>query len=214
MVASAIFITDLSGKSIISRNYRGDISLTSAIERFQKYLAEVNEEAKKPVFYVDVNGDLVADDEVGTTGAGGIHYVYCQVRECSILLILSLLYIPNIINIVVLYHHLLILISFFFLNIYFLYHYSTTTCTYAQSLVETPTSLSSLPTFSDWHPYSKIISVILKKNPSVITLSSYMNFSMKRWITVCLNFSTPQYSDPSLLRKEIACQPIWIRNHP
>lgn len=79
MVASAIFITDLSGKSIISRNYRGDLPITTAIERFQKYLAEVNEEAKKPVFYVDSNGDLVPDDEIGTTGAGGTHYVYCQV---------------------------------------------------------------------------------------------------------------------------------------
>ena len=79
MVASAVFITDLSGKAIISRNYRGDIPLTTAIERFQKYLTEVNEESKKPVFHIDSNGDLVLDEDVGTTGPGGNSYVYCQV---------------------------------------------------------------------------------------------------------------------------------------
>ena len=31
MVASAIFITDLTGKPLISRNYRGDIPLTAVI---------------------------------------------------------------------------------------------------------------------------------------------------------------------------------------
>lgn len=73
-----MFITDLSGKAIISRNYRGDIPLTTSIERFQKYLAEVNEESKKPVFHIDANGDLVLDEDVGTTGPGGNSYVYCQ----------------------------------------------------------------------------------------------------------------------------------------
>lgn len=76
-----MFITDLSGKAIISRNYRGDIPLTTAIERFQKYLTEVNEESKKPVFHIDANGDIVLDEDVGTTGPGGNSYVYCQV--CS-----------------------------------------------------------------------------------------------------------------------------------
>lgn len=79
MVASAVFITDLSGKAIISRNYRGDIPLTKAVDRFSKYLAEVEDESTKPVFHVDANGDLMSsEDDVGTTGAGGYSYVYVQ----------------------------------------------------------------------------------------------------------------------------------------
>lgn len=80
MVASAIFLTDLSGKSIISRNYRGDVPLTKAIERFANYLNEVEDEAKKPVFQMDMNGDVLATDEVGGTGPGGETYVYVNVR--------------------------------------------------------------------------------------------------------------------------------------
>ncbi len=80
MVASAVFITDLGGKAIISRNYRGDIPLTKAIDRFAKYLHEVEDEAKRPVFNVDANGDLLSDSEdVGSTGPGGHSFVYVQV---------------------------------------------------------------------------------------------------------------------------------------
>eukprot|EP00574_Skeletonema_japonicum_P005087 CAMPEP_0201714040 /NCGR_PEP_ID=MMETSP0593-20130828/666_1 /ASSEMBLY_ACC=CAM_ASM_000672 /TAXON_ID=267983 /ORGANISM="Skeletonema japonicum, Strain CCMP2506" /LENGTH=56 /DNA_ID=CAMNT_0048203265 /DNA_START=213 /DNA_END=380 /DNA_ORIENTATION=- len=56
MVASAIFITDLTGKPLISRNYRGDIPLTSSIETFARYLLEVEEDVKTPVFHVDSAG--------------------------------------------------------------------------------------------------------------------------------------------------------------
>ena len=79
MVASAVFITDLQGKAIISRNYRGDVSLNSAIERFAKYLVEVEDEVKKPVFHVDTNGDVQSGEDVGATGTGGEHYVYVSV---------------------------------------------------------------------------------------------------------------------------------------
>jgi len=81
MVASAIFITDLHGKAIISRNYRGDIPLTKAIEQFSQYLKDVDDEAcKKPVFFVDANNSdvLLENDLVGTTGIGGDTYVYVQ----------------------------------------------------------------------------------------------------------------------------------------
>ena len=44
MVASAVFITDLQGKAIISRNYRGDVPLTKAIERETLTGFEPNEE--------------------------------------------------------------------------------------------------------------------------------------------------------------------------
>ena len=79
MVASAIFITDLTGKPLISRNYRGDIPLTSAIEKFTSYLLEVEDELKKPVFYVDSNGDFLGSDDVGCTGVGGETFVYVKV---------------------------------------------------------------------------------------------------------------------------------------
>ena len=79
MVASAVFITDLQGKAIISRNYRGDVPLTKAIERFAKYLVDVDEEAKKPVFHVDENGDVETGSEVGASGVGGETFVYVSV---------------------------------------------------------------------------------------------------------------------------------------
>jgi hypothetical protein len=79
MVASAVFITDLQGKAIISRNYRGDVPLTKSIERFAKYLVEVEDEAKKPVFHVDNNSDIQAGENVGATGTGGEHFVYVSV---------------------------------------------------------------------------------------------------------------------------------------
>jgi hypothetical protein len=95
MVASAILITDLTGKPLISRNYRGDIPLSSAAEKFATYLLEADEEAKKPVFYVDGNGEFGAlkrgeegyegGDECGGV-PGGETFVYVQVR-CSLLLL-------------------------------------------------------------------------------------------------------------------------------
>ena len=83
MVASAVFVTDLQGKAIISRNYRGDVPLTKSIERFAKYLVEVDEETKKPIFHVDSNGDVETGDEVGASGAGGETYVYVSVSTES-----------------------------------------------------------------------------------------------------------------------------------
>lgn len=81
MVASAIFITDLTGKPLISRNYRGDIPLTSAIDRFASYLNEVEDEMKKPVFHVDSGGEVCNVEDVGCSGAGGETFVYVQVSD-------------------------------------------------------------------------------------------------------------------------------------
>lgn len=81
MVASAVFITDLQGKAIISRNYRGDVPLTKAIEQFAKYLTEVEDEAKKPIFHVDPNGDIVVGEQVGGSGVGGEHFIYVAVSR-------------------------------------------------------------------------------------------------------------------------------------
>jgi AP-1 complex subunit mu len=49
MVASAIFITDLKGKVIISRNYRGDIPMNVS-ERFALHIQERDENELRPVF--------------------------------------------------------------------------------------------------------------------------------------------------------------------
>jgi hypothetical protein len=81
MVASAVFITDLQGKAIISRNYRGDVPLPRAIEQFQNYLLEVDEEAKKPIFHVDSNGEISVGEDVGANGVGGEHFVYVAVSN-------------------------------------------------------------------------------------------------------------------------------------
>ena len=42
MVASAIFIMDLKGKIIISRNFRGDVS-SAVSDRFASYIQEKDE---------------------------------------------------------------------------------------------------------------------------------------------------------------------------
>ncbi|KAJ3289052.1 AP-1 complex subunit mu-1 [Borealophlyctis nickersoniae] len=47
MVASAVFILDLKGKVLISRNYRGDIPMT-AIEKFMPLILEAEEEEQTP----------------------------------------------------------------------------------------------------------------------------------------------------------------------
>ena len=43
MAASAVYILDLKGKVLISRNYRGDLPLNT-IEKFPKILMEAEEE--------------------------------------------------------------------------------------------------------------------------------------------------------------------------
>ncbi|KAJ3091895.1 AP-1 complex subunit mu-1 [Quaeritorhiza haematococci] len=47
MVASAVFILDLKGKVLISRNYRGDIPM-SAVEKFMPLVLEAEEEEQTP----------------------------------------------------------------------------------------------------------------------------------------------------------------------
>jgi len=103
MVASAVFITDLSGKAIISRDYRGDVPLTKAIEIFSKYLTHVEDELKKPIFQVDTNGDIMQSmADVGSTGPGGETFVYIQhnnlylcaatLRNSNVALVVTFLY--------------------------------------------------------------------------------------------------------------------------
>lgn len=57
--------------------------MTKSIERFAKYLVEIEEEAKKPIFHVDSNGDVETGDDVGASGPGGETYVYVSVSTES-----------------------------------------------------------------------------------------------------------------------------------
>jgi hypothetical protein len=67
MVASAIYIMDLKGKIIISRDYRGDIPLSATV-KFSQRLQESEESEIQPVFSID-----------------GITYIF--VREANLLLL-------------------------------------------------------------------------------------------------------------------------------
>lgn len=62
MVASAVFILDAKGKSLISRNYRGDIPM-SIIDKFMPLLLEKEEE-----------GEVVAP--IVTAKEDGVHFLY------------------------------------------------------------------------------------------------------------------------------------------
>mmetsp|Transcript_14199 Transcript_14199/g.46354 ORF Transcript_14199/g.46354 Transcript_14199/m.46354 type:complete len:425 (+) Transcript_14199:142-1416(+) len=52
MTLSCIFIMDLKGKVIISRNYRGDVPM-SVSERFTQYIQETEETEQRPIFTED-----------------------------------------------------------------------------------------------------------------------------------------------------------------
>ena len=52
MVCSAIFVTDLKGKVIVSKSYRGDVG-SNVAERFAQYVQEREEMDLRPVFSID-----------------------------------------------------------------------------------------------------------------------------------------------------------------
>jgi AP-1 complex subunit mu len=66
-MSSAIFLTDLKGKILISRNYRGDVPI-SAIEKFANRLQEEEEADSKPVYT-----------------EGGVTYVYVRSSNLYVL---------------------------------------------------------------------------------------------------------------------------------
>merc|ERR1712110_1332793 len=49
MTASAVFILDMKGKVIISRNYRGDVPM-NCVERFSGHVLESEESDERPVW--------------------------------------------------------------------------------------------------------------------------------------------------------------------
>lgn len=64
MVCSAVFILDLKGKVLISRNYRGDVSM-SCIEKFMPLIMEAEEDDQVPTPII-------------STGDGSIHFCYVK----------------------------------------------------------------------------------------------------------------------------------------
>ena len=52
MVLSAVFVTDLKGKVIISRNFRGDIPM-SVSHKFTSYVQDKDDSEQRPVFSED-----------------------------------------------------------------------------------------------------------------------------------------------------------------
>lgn len=95
MVLSAVFITDLQGKLIISRNYRGDVPITRSIERFAKYIHDTPEEQKKPIFQSDTNSEFYVEDDVGCTGNNGETYVYINVSLFQLMLVMAILWLNH-----------------------------------------------------------------------------------------------------------------------
>ncbi|KAJ3146022.1 AP-1 complex subunit mu-1 [Geranomyces variabilis] len=63
MVASALFILDIKGKVLISRNYRGDIPM-SAVEKFMPLILEAEEEEQTPT-------PIMSSED-------GIHFLYVK----------------------------------------------------------------------------------------------------------------------------------------
>ncbi len=94
MVASAIYIMDLKGKIIISRNYRGDIPL-SATAVFNMMLQESEESELKPVLTID-----------------GVTFVF--VREANLLLLAVAKKNSNITVILLFLHHVLRVMTDYF----------------------------------------------------------------------------------------------------
>ena len=60
-MASAVFLLDLKGKTLLSRNYRGDVAM-SAVERFMPLVQEQEEEGRQSPVFSDA----------------GIHYLYIR----------------------------------------------------------------------------------------------------------------------------------------
>ena len=84
MAASAVFILDLNGKVLISRNYRGDIPMT-AVEGFATKIAEEDDFRFKPFFQVD-------GVSYGCVKYGGVYLLGITNRNTNACLIMSFLH--------------------------------------------------------------------------------------------------------------------------
>lgn len=84
MSASAVFVMDLKGKVLISRDYRGDIPMNIA-EKFAKFVQNVDEEEIKPVF-TDENVTFLSVKH------NNIYLMAVSKRNTNALVVLNFLY--------------------------------------------------------------------------------------------------------------------------
>ena len=84
MATSAIFILDLNGKVLISRNYRGDIPMT-CVENFATKIAEEDDFNFKPFFQID-------DVTYGCVKYGGVYLLGVTNRNVNAVLVMSFLH--------------------------------------------------------------------------------------------------------------------------
>lgn len=84
MVCSCLFITDLKGKIIISRNYRGDVPMSVA-DKFAKHLAEDEATALTPI---------IRDDNVSFAYIkhNNLYFMAVTKKNSNVMAILSFLY--------------------------------------------------------------------------------------------------------------------------
>ena len=84
MATSAVFILDLNGKVLISRNYRGDIPMT-CVENFATRIAEEDDFNFKPFFQID-------DVTYGCVKYGGVYLLGVTNRNVNAVLVMSFLH--------------------------------------------------------------------------------------------------------------------------
>lgn len=79
MSISLLYITDRTGKPIISRNYRGDMQLEFAITKFQRYLRSI--ETETPADELETNDDDSVQKKpvpAPCVAIDNLHYIYVQ----------------------------------------------------------------------------------------------------------------------------------------
>lgn len=99
MTASAVFILDVKGKVIISRNYRGDVPM-NCVERFSGHVLEADEADERPVWlehgttyvYIKYNNlYIMAVTQRNSNAAMILLFLYrlVEVMKCHMKLILQ-----------------------------------------------------------------------------------------------------------------------------
>jgi hypothetical protein len=94
MTASAVFILDVKGKVIISRNYRGDVPM-NCVERFAGHVLEADEADERPVWlehgttyvYIKYNNlYIMAVTQRNSNAAMIVLFLYRLVEVCGVAL--------------------------------------------------------------------------------------------------------------------------------
>ena len=82
MTASAVFILDVKGKVIISRNFRGDVPM-NCVERFSGHVLEADEADERPVVRARPFGRRLAE-ETFLHGRGRLAFRRHDLRDNSV----------------------------------------------------------------------------------------------------------------------------------